>query len=353
MGSSSSSSSFKKSQVNVSYILINNDHIFPKINKQKAIQKLPINNNNNNNKNHQAKKDKQKLKSFKQLKCINTYIHDQNISSIILLRNGFIAISDYDSNILHIIDINKNYCFKKIALKGGITCLLEFESNMILTATPYDFIIYLWDIRDYKHNFDDDYICYYNGHKNRINCLIKYNKNIFASCSDDGTIRCWSYNGKTQIKKIRQPNRKFISLIKLSNGNLCSLDHYSKITIWDFKTGNSLNIIDGHKNKVNCLCQFNDGMLLSGSNDKTIKSWKNNQNIFTLYLNEPIKNIIKIDNNFIIVIDAYENAKILDRRKLNCVYEFNKKEKYSYFIKLKNNQLLSYKYKKIMLFDNI
>ena len=176
---------------------------------------------------------------------------------------------------------------------------------------------------------------------------------MFVSCSDDGSIRCWSYNSKNQIKIISEPNKKFMSLIKLFNGNLCSFDDSSIIKIWDFKTGNCLNIINGHKNQVNCICQFNDGMLLSGSNDKTIKSWKHNQIMFSLDLNEPIKHIIKIDNNFFIVVNGDENAKIFDKRKLVCVYEFNKKRKFSYFFKLKNNQLLAYADDEIMLFDNI
>ena len=352
MGSSSSSSSFKKSRRNETYILSKNpicDKKLKKNNRNKTIQELPFKNNNINN-NTQVKKDKQKLKSFKNLKCVRAYFHNDIISSLIPLRNGFMAVASYNSNILHIINLNINFSFKQIKTFKKITCLLEFESNMILTVV-YS-MIYLWDIRDYDFA-GEDYICYYAGHKKKINCLIKYNKNIFASCSDDGTIRCWSYNGKNQIKKISEPNKKFMSLIKLFNGNLCSFDDSSIIKIWDFKTGNCLNIINGHKNKVNCICQFNDGMLLSGSNDKTIKSWKHNQIMFSLDLNEPIQHIIKIDNNFFIVVNGDKNAKIFDKRKLVCVYEFNKKRKFSYFFKLKNNQLLAYVDNKIMLFDNI
>ena len=128
---------------------------------------------------------------------------------------------------------------------------------MLLTVN--DEIIYLWDIRG--ENFDD-YICYYRGHKTKINYLIKYNEKIFASCSHDGIIILWNYNEKVKIIKIKACNSYISCMIKLNNGNLCSSGNDSSIKIWDTQSGKCLTVLKGHKKIVKSLCQFRDGVIL-------------------------------------------------------------------------------------------
>ena len=286
---------------------------------------------------------KVKNKSYKQYIRKTKYLFSKIISLAIQLESGLFALSDYNSEIIKIIDIEKNYYVKDIKAINKISCILEFVSNMILTANEK--IIYLWDIRG--ENYDDDYICYYRGHKTNINILIKYNDKIFASYSIGGKIILWNYNARVIIKKIETYNSKITCIIKLNDGNLCSSGIDSSIKIWDFKNGKCINILEGHKNAVQFLCQFRDGVILSGSKDDTIKAWKNNQCISTLFIKD-INNLFIINNNFFAYLSDFNNVKIFDKRTFNCCQELSGTIS-SKFIKLKNNNLLFYHKSEIII----
>ena len=68
------------------------------------------------------------------------------------------------------------------------------------------------------------------------------------------------------------------TIIKLKNGNLCSGSADFYVKIWDWKNGVCLSSIKAHENWVKCLCQFDDDILLSGSDDRTINLQKYKKN---------------------------------------------------------------------------
>jgi WD40 repeat protein len=51
---------------------------------------------------------------------------------------------------------------------------------------------------------------------------------------------------------------------------------------WDIKTGKCSSTLKGHTGIVNCITSYPDGTLVTGSNDKTIKLWKDGECINTL-----------------------------------------------------------------------
>ena len=73
-----------------------------------------------------------------------------------------------------------------------------------------------------------------------------------------------------------------LCLILLKKGYLCSGGADISIRILDWQGGNLINELKGHTSWVKCLCKFNDEFLLSGSEDRIIKIWKNNECIKTL-----------------------------------------------------------------------
>jgi WD40 repeat protein len=56
----------------------------------------------------------------------------------------------------------------------------------------------------------------------------------------------------------------------------------SNVRIWDVKTGKCIEVLKGHSGPVNCLTSDINGTIISGSNDKTAKLWKDNKCIQTL-----------------------------------------------------------------------
>ena len=129
-------------------------------------------------------------------------------------------------------------------------------------------------------------------------------------------------------------------MIKLNNGNLCSSGIDSSIKIWDYKSGKCITILKGHKGIVKSLCQFRDGVILSGSKDGEIKAWKNNQCLSTLFIKD-IEKLFIIDNNCFAYLSEHNNVKIFDKRKFNCCQDFSQTLS-SNCIKLENKNLLFY-----------
>jgi WD40 repeat protein len=60
-------------------------------------------------------------------------------------------------------------------------------------------------------------------------------------------------------------------MILLHDNTLCSGDAANEIKIWDWKNCRLLYNLTGHSKWVKCLLQLNDDIIISGSDDKTIK----------------------------------------------------------------------------------
>ena len=65
-----------------------------------------------------------------------------------------------------------------------------------------------------------------------------------------------------------------ISLIKLNDGKIVSGSRDNTIKIWDpLDNYKCIQTLDGHKKAVSSLIKLNDGKIVSGSADNTIKIW--------------------------------------------------------------------------------
>lgn len=260
--------------------------------------------------------------SFDEQNNINDYYcsstikgHKDKVVSLIILQSGYVATGSYDSTI-RIWIIEEGVCVKVIQEVGSVICLLEFETNIILSGTS-QCNIGLWAI-----NNDDEETAIYNylGHELWVNCLAKCDDKHFASGSNDNTIIIWDYNERKEIKKFKAHDDCVLCLILLKNGNLCSGGADSYIKFWDWNNGLCINSIKAHSNWVKCLCQFDDDILLSGSDDRTIKVWKNYECISTLdgHINS-IRALCKINENFFASGSFDNNINIWDYQKQKIV----------------------------------
>ncbi|MBS0649696.1 MAG: WD40 repeat domain-containing protein, partial [Verrucomicrobia bacterium] len=67
-------------------------------------------------------------------------------------------------------------------------------------------------------------------------------------------------------------HKRPISSLSVKDGMLFSGSYDRTIKVWDLGTGQLLQSLDSHKGLVSCL-SVKDGMLISGSSDKKIKIW--------------------------------------------------------------------------------
>ena len=241
--------------------------------------------------------------------------HTEKIVSLIELNSGRLASGSYD-NTIRIWDTN--YENEDILIKGKsrILCLLEFENNTILCGTS-DNLINLYEINSMNYELIHRFI----GHTLWVNCLAKINNNYFASASNDTTIKIWDYYNKKCIKTLEGHDDCILSLILLKeNDYLCSGAADLTIRIWDWEKNKCLHILKGHEKWVKCVLELDNGIIISGSDDKTIKIWKEYNNIKTIEEHEnSIRSLCQINKDYFASGSFDCSIKIWDINTWECI----------------------------------
>ena len=271
--------------------------------------------------------------------CVQTFNKcKEKIFSLIKLKNDLILAGTEKGKII-LLNCEIEYQIKELQIEGSVLCLLEFEENYILAGTSENVIV-LWYIND--PNFKYKFI----GHKGWINSLIKCNDGIFASASNDKTIKIWDYKEKKIINTFNTDS-SVLCLIKLKEGKLCSSENDCLIKIWDWETGECIYNLIGHNNTVRSICQLNDETLLSGDDDNKIIIWKNKE-IFKILEGhkKEIRTLCQIDKNHFASGSIDNSIKIWNYKSLQCIQTLECKDgghssNVTNIIKLGNNMFLS------------
>ena len=248
-------------------------------------------------------------------RCVKSFeAHDNKIASLIALYNGSIVSGSIDG-IIKIWDINSQQCLRTFHETGKVICMLEFDPGKLLTGTDEN-EIHLWDINNTQKN----YLYSFKGHQLWINCLVKCNKNYFASGSNDSDIRIWNWQSKQCINIFRDHDNCIISMIMLINGNLCSSSADLTIKVWDWVKGICLHTLVGHQKWVKCVCQLSNGYIISGSDDNTIKIWSNYKNIGELKGHtDSIRSLCKISDDLFASSSFDKTIKIWDINNMRMI----------------------------------
>ena len=270
---------------------------------------------------------------------IKTFNFKNRVISLIELKSGRLAAGTEDTKIF-IWDLDLNEPHKKIQELGKVLCLLEFEENKILSGTTLNNIC----LRDLNSNNDDEYIFNFLGHQKYVQCLAKYNEQIFTSASNDGTIRIWNYYERSQIKVIYAHKSDILCLIKLSDDNLCSGGADLSIKIWNWEQNQCLKIIENaHNQFIKCLLEMNESIISGGDDDK-IKIWGRNGccNNILIDHQHSIRSLCKIDKNYFASGSFDNKIKIWDFNSNKCIQTLSgHSSNVIQIIKLKNNFLAS------------
>ena len=84
------------------------------------------------------------------------------------------------------------------------------------------------------------------------------------------------------------------TLIKLNDGRIVSGGQDKTIKVWDINSNKSLMTLTGHTSMIWSLCEINGNKLLSGSSDKTALIWDLNKKKldFELYKDKEISSVL-------------------------------------------------------------
>ena len=337
---------------------LNEEKVKIEKNKNNLLENENININNNviNNGLNNAKKNNMEAKNIlaKDLSIIkyeNTKTimgHNDIISVLINLSNGYIASGSYDETV-KIWDITKEEKYSLIMKKnatGAVLCLLEFEPGKLLGGTN-DNMINLWDLKD-KEN--EEFIFNFCEHLLFVNALVKCDENHFASASNDSRIIIWNYKNKIYENILNGHTECIISMILLKSGYLCSASTDEDIRIWDWKQLKCLFCFKPHNKYTKCLIELNNEYLLTASEDNTIGLWQKNdfenykyKNINYIKGHEcPVRTLCKINDNYFVSGSFDNKIKIWDLRKNECVQTLEGHQSYVIcVIKFKEDSLIS------------
>ena len=166
-----------------------------------------------------------------------------------------------------------------------------------------------------------EFIYRFIGHTLWVNCLTKINNNYFAIVSNDTTIKIWDYFNKKCIKTLEGHDDCILSIVLLKEKNyLCSGAADLNIRIWNWEKNKCLYILKGHEKWVKCILELDNGIIISGSDDKTIKIWKDYINIKTLEEHKnSIRSLCQINENFFASGSFDFSIKIWDINTWECI----------------------------------
>lgn len=280
--------------------------------------------------------------------CISSVnIPKFSIDKVVILPSNNIVMSNNTRNFtiwkggncLYTLEGHLNY----------ISCL-AVSSNGLIASGSGDDTVKIWK--------DDEYIYTLEGHDNPIWSLVFFPNGDLASGDTDGIIKIWRYN-----KCIRTLNLKYFSYVKslvvLENGTLVSAGGDGEVNLWSCKKipilldkhiytiralvslpnnilvlGDSTGLfkvyecnkhnkcireMKAHDKGITCLTVL-PGLIISGSEDTTIKVWKvvyDGDKIVNISLvkillghSEAISNLSIINNEHILSTDINSTIKI-------------------------------------------
>ncbi len=223
-----------------------------------------------------------------------TYISNNYIAS--LIEDGSIMLWNWNSGI-EVYNVNSNMDYS--------VTVLEVLSNQHIATVHYK-TIQIWNLVDKK--LEKSLI----GHSDYINCLKKLKNDYLASGSSDNTIKIWNPYDGILISTLYGHTGKINSMVVLENGHLISTandnsikiwdnstivksifdncfmmsvlpndclacSHFSELHFWNLKIFKK-HVIKAHNKSIQTILALKDGLLVSVSEDKTIKLWNPYQN---------------------------------------------------------------------------
>ena len=214
------------------------------------------------------------LTSLNSYKCIQSFkAHDAGVGNIIELKDGrFISCSD-DKKIKIWKLTNNQLLFDNILIENkqnSFSNLLEYEENKLILSPIQEGSIIFLDIHKLKRlNEIKDIECYWSW-----NVMKKFNNDIIV-VGGKKFIYLVSIQKQNLINKL-EIESTCCSLFCLLDGTLLLGDYDGYLHQYIFKDNNLEEISkkEVHKSLILCINQLNNGIVLSGSYDKTINLYK-------------------------------------------------------------------------------
>ena len=207
-----------------------------------------------------------KIWDINNFKCEKTINEEGNVICLLEFKPNLL-LSGTDENTIQLWDINNNknnYLNKFEGHTLWVNCLVKCN-DIYFASCSNDEDIRIWNFSTLKCEK------LLKGHSDCVLCLIKLMNGKLCSGGLDLTIKIWDWE-KNICEATLEDNKDWIKcLYQLKNEYILSGLNDGTIKIWE-KDKNINNLI-GHLGSVRGLCQINDQYFASSSFDNTIKIW--------------------------------------------------------------------------------
>jgi WD40 repeat protein len=156
---------------------------------------------------------------------------------------------------------------------------LEFEPCQAVLVIAGTGGIQLWDAASGAKMYDLQEKSFFIFAENATELTLSNHGQLVAAMYDNQQVKLWNTGAKKRIRTIKTNSRQ--SHIALTqNGNKLAITQHKNIQLWNMLTGQIIstpqgrNVLQGHSEPINSITFNQDGnLLMSGSDDETIKLW--------------------------------------------------------------------------------
>jgi WD40 repeat protein len=187
---------------------------------------------------------------------------------MLLLSNGNLVFGGEESVIYILNSTNGNYV-KVLAghdYLSGLTSM-QLIGEDCLASGSHDKSVRFWNLttgKEIKTVFKDSEV---------VQCILLLNNTqLLASAEWDCYVNIWDLQTSQMIGYLEHSSRVY-SLLNLKQDHLACGCQEGVIKIWNYNSGQLLQILKGHASLVSRLILLSDGNLASCSKDRTIKIW--------------------------------------------------------------------------------
>ena len=194
--------------------------------------------------------------------------HKGGVSCVAVLPDGRV-VSGSDDGSLRVWNLSTGRCEQILeGHKGRVSCVAVLPDRRVVSRSSYGFL-YVWDLKT--------------GKSIEIFNMLSTNWNQHLGVLPNGHIVCETgfanmceidIEARKYVKMFYNDNMKSITCITvLSDGRVISGTDDNTIRVWDSSTGQCVQSLKGHKERVNSISVLPNECIVSGSDDNTIRVW--------------------------------------------------------------------------------
>eukprot|EP00055_Hartaetosiga_balthica_P004186 m.10490 g.10490 ORF g.10490 m.10490 type:complete len:475 (+) comp3677_c0_seq1:54-1478(+) len=188
---------------------------------------------------------------------------------------------------------------------GGITCIQYSENGRRLVGGTETGPLIVWAAETF------DVVAVLEGHTEKITDVCFVHEDMVVSASHDTTAILWDVNEKS-VKFVLRGHLSWIRSVAWLDSKVLTCGGDKVLKIWDIESGYNIATYEGHSDwvKESHFHRFNPSVIISGSFDKTIRSWDVNGGtaLKTVELSSAVRSLSDYSSRLAVVVGCIDGS---------------------------------------------